>query len=84
MVKKIEQKKGVDFNKIFSPIVKISSIQTILRKANSLDLKVKQLDMKTIFLHGDLEEDTQMEQPERFEVAGKKHTMFKVNKSLMS
>jgi len=37
--------------------------------AATMDLKIEQLDVKTTFLHGDLEEETYMEQPEGFEVA---------------
>ena len=71
VVKGFEQKKGIDFNEIFSPFVKMTSIRTILSIAASLDLEVEQLDVKTAFLHGDLEEEIYMEQPEGFEVSGK-------------
>ena len=73
VVKGFEQKKGIDFDEIFSPVVKMTSIRTILSIAASLDLEVEQLDGKTAFLHGDLEEKIYMEQPEGFEVSGKKH-----------
>ncbi|PHT51451.1 Retrovirus-related Pol polyprotein from transposon TNT 1-94 [Capsicum baccatum] len=48
----------------------------------SLDLKVEQLDVKATFLHGDLEEEIYMDQPEGFEVNRKKHMVYKLNKSL--
>ena len=57
VVKGFEQKKGIDFDEIFSPVVKMTSIRTILSLAASLDLEVEQLDVKTAFLHGDLEEE---------------------------
>ena len=60
----------------------MTSIQTILSIAASLDLEVEQLDVKTAFLHGDLEEEIYMEQPEGFEVYGMKHMVCKLNKSL--
>ena len=82
VVKVFEQKKGIDFDEIFSPVVKMTSIRTILSIAASLDLEVEQLDVKTAFLHGDLEEEIYMEQPEGFEVSGKKHMICKLNKSL--
>ena len=72
VVKGFEQKKGIDFDEIFSPVVKMTSIRTILSIAASQDLEVEQLEVKTAFLHGDLEEEIYMEQPEGFEVSGKK------------
>ena len=54
VVKGFQQKKGVDFDEIFAPIVKMTSIGTVLSIAPSMDLKVEQLDVKTTFLHGNL------------------------------
>ena len=60
----------------------MSSIRVILGLAASLDLELKQLDMKTAFLHGDLEEKIYMDQPEEFEEARKKHMVCRLKKSL--
>jgi Reverse transcriptase (RNA-dependent DNA polymerase) len=70
VVKGFDQKKGVHFEEIFSPVVKMSSIRVVLGLAASLDLEIKQLDVKTAFLHGDLEEELYMKQPEGFEKIG--------------
>ena len=56
VVKGFQQKQGVNFDKIFAPVVKMTSIQTVLSIAASMDLEVNQLDVKMAFLHGDLEE----------------------------
>ena len=61
----------VDFEEIFSHVVKMFSIRVVLSLATSLDLEIEQLDVKTAFLHGDLEEEIYMKQPEGFEVVGK-------------
>jgi len=71
VVKGFNQKKGVDFEEIFSPVVKMSSIQVVLSLVVSLDLEIEQLDIKIAFLHGDLQEEIYMEQPEGFEIVGK-------------
>ena len=73
VVKGFSQKKGVDFDEIFSPVVKMSSIRVILGLTASMDLELEQLDVKTVFLHGDLEEEIYMEQPKGFEVKGKEY-----------
>ncbi|GAA0169114.1 hypothetical protein LIER_40708 [Lithospermum erythrorhizon] len=44
----------------------MTSIRTILGLVAHLDLEIEQLDVKTAFLHGDLEENIFMEQPEGF------------------
>ena len=55
------QKKGIDYDEIFSPVVKLSSIKIILGLATKQDLKIEQLDVKTAFLYGDLEEEIYMQ-----------------------
>ena len=49
--------KGVDFEEIFSPMVKISSIWVVMGLATSLNLEIEQLDVNTTFLHDDLEDE---------------------------
>jgi ATP-binding cassette subfamily B (MDR/TAP) protein 1 len=82
VVKGFSQKKGIDFEEIFSPVVKMSSIRVVLGLAASLNLEVEQLDVKTAFLHGDLEEEIYMEQPEGFKVKGKENLVCQLKKSL--
>ena len=60
MVKGFAQKKGIYFDEIFSPIVKMTSIINILSLVAVKDLHLEQLDVNTTFLHGDLEEEIYM------------------------
>ena len=60
----------------------MSSIRVVLSLTASLDLELEQLDVKTAFLHGDLNEEIYMSQPEGFEVKGKEHMVCKLKKSL--
>ena len=80
VVKGFGQKKGIDFDEIFSPVV--SSIRVVLGLAATLNLEIEQLDVKTAFLHGDLKEEIYMEQPEGFEEKGQEHIVCKLRKSL--
>ena len=82
VVKGFSQKKGIDFEEIFSPVVKMSSIRVVLGLAASLNLDVEQLDVKTTFLHGDLEEEIYMEPPKGFKVKGKEDLVCQLKKSL--
>ena len=66
VAKGYSQKEGIDFHEIFSPVVKIVSIQVVLALVALLDLELEQLDVKTTFLHGELDEEIYMEQPEGF------------------
>ena len=60
VVKGFAQKKGIDFDEIFSPVVKMTSIRTILSLVATKDLHLEKLDVKTTFLHGDLDEKIYM------------------------
>ena len=57
MVKGFQQKKGVDFNEIFTPVVKMTSIMTVLSLTISMNLEIEQLDVKTTFLHREIDEE---------------------------
>nr|GFA38119.1 retrovirus-related Pol polyprotein from transposon TNT 1-94 [Tanacetum cinerariifolium] len=54
--------------------MKMGSIRVVLGLAASLDLEVEQMDVKTTFLLGDLDKEIYMEQPEGFQVKGRKTT----------
>ena len=72
---------GIDYNEIFSPVVKLVSISIVLALVALLDLELEQLDVKTSFLHGDLEEENYMEQPEGFVQHRKVRLVYKLKKS---
>ena len=67
---------------MFSPVVKYSSIRTFFSIVAMHDLELEQLDVKTAFLHGELEEKIYMDQPEGFIVPGKENFVCKLKKSL--
>ncbi|KAG8489132.1 hypothetical protein CXB51_017197 [Gossypium anomalum] len=73
---------GVDFTDLFSPVVKHSSIRALLGIVAMHDLELEQLDVKTIFLHRELEEDIYMQQPEGFTVSEKENYVCLLKKFL--
>ena len=56
VMKGYAQEEGIDYNEVFSMVVKHSSIQILLALVTRYGLELDQLDVKTIFLHGDLNE----------------------------
>ena len=55
----------------FSPVAKVTSIRLLLSVAVAFDFEIEQMDVKTTFLHGDLEEEIYMKKPEGFTAKGK-------------
>jgi ATP-binding cassette subfamily B (MDR/TAP) protein 1 len=82
VVKGFQQKKGIDYSEIFSPVVKLTTIRVVLGIVAAENLHLEQLDVKTAFLHGNLEEDIYMQQPEGFAMQGKENQVCKLQKSL--
>lgn len=66
----------------YSPITKMTSIRLLLSLVATHDLEVEQMDVKTTFLHGDLEEEIYMSQLDHFVEKGKENLVCKLKKSL--
>ena len=82
LVKGYSQRKGIDYAELFSPVVKLTSIRILLNVVASENLHLEQMDVKTAFLHGDLDKEIYMQQPEGFVVPGKEYMVCKLTKSL--
>lgn len=82
VAKGYSQVEGVDYGEIFSLVAKMTSIHFLLSIVVAYDLEVKQMDVKTAFLHGDLEEENYMSQLEHYVVKGKSNLVCKLKKSL--
>jgi len=74
VAKGYSQTKGVDFNEVFSPVMKHTSICVLLAMVAWFDLELEQLDVKLAFLRGELEEQIFMYQSEGFIIKEKKTT----------
>ena len=62
VAKGYSQVEGIEFGEIFSLVSKLTSIRFLLSIVAAFDLEVEQMDVKTTFLHGDLEEEIYMKQ----------------------
>ena len=72
----------MDFDEVFAPVVKWSTICTITARASQLGHDIHHLDVKTTFLYGDLEKEVYMEQPQGFIQPGEEHLVCKLQKTL--
>ncbi|KAD4384796.1 hypothetical protein E3N88_24964 [Mikania micrantha] len=82
VIKGFRQNEGVDYFDTYSPVTRITSIRLVLAIAALRNLEVHQMDVKTAFLNGDLEEKIYMEQPEGFSAPGQEGKVCKLVKSL--
>jgi len=80
VVKAFNQRKEIDYFNTYGPVSKIASIRILIELASIHGLIVHQMDVKTVFLNGDLDEEIYVKQPEGFVVPGQEHVVCKLIK----
>ena len=76
------QRYGSDYYDTFSPVAKIASICLLLSMVAMRSWPIFQLDIKNVFLYGDLAEEVYMEQPPGFIAQGESSLVCKLRRSL--
>jgi len=76
------QTEGVDYFETYAPVVKSQSLRTILALAASSKWQIHQMDVKTAFLNGDLQETVFMELPDGLKKQGSENLVCKLKRSL--
>ena len=61
VAKGFKQKQGIDYFDTYAPVARITSIRVLLVLASIYDVHVYQMDVNTVFLNGDLDEEACME-----------------------
>ena len=75
------QKEGIDYNQIFSLVVKLTFIRMFLAMVAQFDLELEQMDVKTTFVHDELEEIYMMQPEGLYSGKSRKQSVF-LTKSL--
>ena len=76
------QREGIDYNETFSLVSCKDSFRIIMAFVVHYDLKLHQMDVKTAFLNGDLEENVYMAQPKGFVVEEKERMGCRMKKTI--
>uniref|UniRef100_A0A2N9HDI0 CCHC-type domain-containing protein n=1 Tax=Fagus sylvatica TaxID=28930 RepID=A0A2N9HDI0_FAGSY len=82
VAKGFRQREGIDYFDTYAPVARITSIRVLIALASIYKLVVHQMDVKTAFLNGDLDEEVYMDQPEGFVLPGNEKKVCKLVKSL--
>ncbi|GJT53910.1 retrovirus-related pol polyprotein from transposon TNT 1-94 [Tanacetum coccineum] len=76
------QEEGIDYDEVFAPVARIESIRLFLAYASFKDFMVYQMDVKSAFLYGKIEEEVYVCQPPGFEDPDFPNRVYKVEKAL--
>ncbi|KAL1191699.1 Retrovirus-related Pol polyprotein from transposon RE1 [Cardamine amara subsp. amara] len=76
------QVEGVDFYDTFAPVARLESIRFLFGMSCALNFRLHQMDVKSAFLNGILQEEVYVEQPKGFDVSSKESHVYKLKKAL--
>ncbi|GJS51796.1 putative ribonuclease H-like domain-containing protein [Tanacetum coccineum] len=76
------QEEGIDYDEVFAPVARIEAIRLFLAYASFKDFVVYQMDVKSAFLYGKIEEEVYVCQPPGFEDPDFPDRVYKVEKAL--
>jgi Reverse transcriptase (RNA-dependent DNA polymerase) len=83
VAKGFKQIHGIYYDETFSPVAMLKSIRILLAIAAYFDYEIWQMDVKTVFLNGNLNEDVYMTQPEGFVDSNNARKVCKLRKSIL-
>ena len=82
VAKGFSQVEGIDYDEIFSPVVRFETVRMMLALTALKDWHISGLDVKTAFLYGELDEELYMEQPEGFKIPGQQHKLMRLKHAI--
>ena len=84
LVKGYNQEEGIDYDETYAPVTRLEAIRMLLAYASFMNFKIYQMDVKSSFLNGFIEEEVYVEQPPGFESFDFPNHVFKLLKDLYS
>jgi hypothetical protein len=82
MARGFMQRKGIDFDDTFTPVARIKSVRLLFALAAQEGWCVHHMDVKSVFLNGDLKEEVYVHQPPGFTIPGKEGKVLRLRKVL--
>nr|GEY30336.1 retrovirus-related Pol polyprotein from transposon TNT 1-94 [Tanacetum cinerariifolium] len=76
------QQEGIDYDETYAPVARLESIRILFAYACALDIKLFQMDVKSAFLNGFINEEVYVAQPSRFINSAKVNHVYKLKKAL--
>ncbi|GJV18991.1 retrovirus-related pol polyprotein from transposon TNT 1-94 [Tanacetum coccineum] len=76
------QQEGIDYDETYAPVARLESIRILLAYACALDFKLYQMDVKSAFLNGFINEEVYVAQPPGFIDFAKPNYVYKLKKAL--
>ncbi|KAL4020424.1 hypothetical protein IC575_019200 [Cucumis melo] len=82
VAKRYSQRKGIDYDEVFAPVARLETIRLLIALAAQNNWKIFQMDVKSAFLNGYLEEEVYLEQPPGYSVKDQEDKVLKLKKAL--
>jgi hypothetical protein len=76
------QQAGIDYDEVFAPVARIESVRLLLPLAAHKGWEVHHIDVKSVFLNGDLQEEVYVSQPAGFITRGAEDKVLRLHKAL--
>ena len=82
VAKGYNQQEGIDFGETYAPVTRLKAIKLLLVYARVMNFKLFQMDVKSVFLNGYIDEEVYVSQPPGFEDHKYPNHVYKLKKSL--
>jgi hypothetical protein len=76
------QRQGIDYEEVFAPVARLETVRLVVAHASMQGWNLHQLDVKSAFLNGELEEEVYIDQPQGFVKKGSEDKVLRLRKAL--